>query len=143
MENSSQLKLLKASAEEAQFLSGRLETFNSERLGLTGPDENLSFILKNDQGKIAAGIAGILYFHKCLYISAVFVHEDLRGQNIGMDLLKRIEDEAKERGVTVVHLDSFDFQAKDFYIKSGYEVFGVLEDCPPGHTRYYFKKYLK
>ena len=34
------------------------------------------------------------------------------------------------------------FQAKDFYIKHGYEVFGVLDDCPKGHKRYYMKKVL-
>ncbi|PPE03578.1 hypothetical protein HCUR_00960 [Holospora curviuscula] len=26
---------------------------------------------------------------------------------------------------------TFDFQVKDFYLKQGYEIFGVLEDCPP------------
>jgi hypothetical protein len=39
-----------------------------------------------------------------------------------------------------LHLDTFDFQAKDFYVKHGYEVFGVLEDCPEGHVRYFMKK---
>lgn len=29
---------------------------------------------------------------------------------------------------------------KDFYIKHGYEVFGVLDDCPKGHKRYFFNK---
>lgn len=46
----------------------------------------------------------------------------------------------KEKGGKLVHLDTFDFQAKDFYLKNGYEVFGVLEDCPKGHKRYYLKK---
>lgn len=31
-------------------------------------------------------------------------------------------------------------QAKDFYMKHGYELFGTLEDCPEGHCRYYLKK---
>ena len=33
--------------------------------------------------------------------------------------------------------------AKEFYEKQGYELFGVLEDCPKGHCRYYFTKKLK
>ena len=37
-------------------------------------------------------------------------------------------------------LKTFDFQAKEFYLKHGYEVFGVLEDCPADHQRYYLKK---
>lgn len=37
-------------------------------------------------------------------------------------------------------LDTFDFQAKNFYIKQGYEIFGILDNCPEGHKRYYMKK---
>lgn len=44
------------------------------------------------------------------------------------------------KGCNLVHLDTFDFQAKDFYLKHGYEVFGVLDDCPMEHKRYYMKK---
>jgi len=45
-------------------------------------------------------------------------------------------------GATLAHLDTFDFQAKDFYIKNSYKIFGVLENCPAGHKRYYFSKSL-
>ena len=38
-------------------------------------------------------------------------------------LLNKVESEAKAIGATLAHLDTFDFQAKDFYIKHGYEVF--------------------
>ncbi|WP_423236642.1 hypothetical protein [Clostridium chromiireducens] len=33
-------------------------------------------------------------------------------------------------------------QAKDFYLKNGYEVFGELDNVPLGHKRYYMKKIL-
>jgi len=40
-------------------------------------------------------------------------------------------------------LDTYDFQALAFYQKNGYEVFGILENCPaPGHIRYSLKKSL-
>ena len=45
-------------------------------------------------------------------------------------------------GCTLSHLDTFDFQAKDFYLTKGYEIFGELENCPPGHKRIFLKKYL-
>ncbi len=44
--------------------------------------------------------------------------------------------------VKLVHTDIYEFQAKDFHLKHGYEIFGVLDDCPPGHKRYYMKKVL-
>jgi hypothetical protein len=54
-----------------------------------------------------------------------------------------LSPEAKLIGATLAHnTDTFDFQAKDFYLKQGYEIFGVLKDCPSGHKRYYMKKIL-
>lgn len=50
-------------------------------------------------------------------------------------MLSEIEKAAKEYGCHIVHLDTFDFQAKDFYIKQGYDIYGVLDDCPQGHKR--------
>jgi len=40
------------------------------------------------------------------------------------------------------HLDTFSFQAPDFYQQRGYQVFGQLDDFPPGHRRYYLTKEL-
>tara|TARA_R110002124_G_scaffold52032_2_gene150095 strand:+ start:12887 stop:13060 length:174 start_codon:yes stop_codon:yes gene_type:complete len=57
-------------------------------------------------------------------------------------LLRKAEIEAKSMGASLSHLDTFDWQAKDFYLKSDYEIFGVLDDCPVGHNRYYMKKIL-
>ena len=62
---------------------------------------------------------------------------------LGKRLLTEIEKIAVEEDCTLIHLNTFDFQAKDFYIKYGYEIFGVLEDCPENHCRYYLKKKLK
>ncbi|MBN1956240.1 MAG: GNAT family N-acetyltransferase, partial [Anaerolineae bacterium] len=60
----------------------------------------------------------------------------------GHRLLTAVEDEARRRGAKYAHLDTFSFQAPDFYEQHGYRVFGELEDFPPGHRRYYFTKRL-
>ena len=72
----------------------------------------------------------------------MYVREDLRGQGYGEKLLLRAEEEARSRGVKNVFLDTFSFQAPDFYQKLGYRVFGELVDFPPGHTRHYLTKRL-
>ena len=59
------------------------------------------------------------------------------------DCFRKWEKTAVDQGVTLLHLDTFDFQARDFYINQGYKVFGVLENCPQGHNRYYLKNDLK
>ena len=66
----------------------------------------------------------------------------MRGEGLGTLLLEEVERVAKENGSHLIHLDTFDFQAKDFYLNHGYSVFGELEDCPKGHTRYFMSKVL-
>ena len=53
-----------------------------------------------------------------------------------------VEAEARQSGATEAYLDTFSFQAPEFYKKNGYQVFGVLENFPPGHQRYYLTKAL-
>jgi hypothetical protein len=54
-----------------------------------------------------------------------------------------IEGAAEERGCERAHLDTFSYQARPFYEKLGYRVFGELEDYPPGHTRFFLRKQLR
>ena len=81
-----------------------------------------------------------MYGWNVLYIDILWVAEQYRKQGLGSILLKSVEQTAKEKGCYLVHLDTFDFQAKEFYEKHGYTLFGTLEDCPKGHCRYYLKK---
>ena len=97
-------------------------------------------IVEDKNGNIIAGILSKMYCWNCLYIDVLWVKEEHRKDGLGSRLLKEIESVAIEKGCYLIHLDTFDFQAKDFYIKHGYEVFGVLDECPEGHKRYFLKK---
>lgn len=100
-------------------------------------------IVEDKNGNIIAGILSKMYCWNCLYIDILWVKEEHRKDGLGSRLLKEIESVAIEKGCYLIHLDTFDFQAKDFYIKHGYEVFGVLDECPEGHKRYFLKKIFK
>lgn len=99
-------------------------------------------VIKGVNGEVLAGINSLLYCWNCLYVDVLWVNEEHRKEGYGTILLNEIENIAKDKGCRLIHLDTFDFQAKDFYLKHGYEIFGVLEDCPPEHKRYYMKKNL-
>ncbi|TLU70471.1 GNAT family N-acetyltransferase [Lichenicoccus roseus] len=75
-----------------------------------------------------------------LHIELLVVPEAMRGTGIGRTLLQRAEEEALCRGCHQVWLDTFSFQARGFYEKLGYSVFGTLEDYRVGHSRMFLRK---
>ena len=58
------------------------------------------------------------------------------------ELLRAAEDYAVERGCFASTLETHSYQARPFYEKCGYQVFGTLEDHPPGHAKYFMRKQL-
>jgi hypothetical protein len=51
------------------------------------------------------------------------------------------ETEGRRRGCSAVWLDTFEFQARPFYEKLGYRLFGTL-DFPAGFKRFFLQKAL-
>lgn len=137
------MEILPSTLQETEYVRNRLYEFNNEQLPFTQDQAIIqqNYVIK-DNGTIIAGINARIYGWKILCVDILFIDKNYRGKDLGSKLLQKVESEAKTLGSTLVHLDTFDFQAKDFYLKQGYEVFGVLEDCPPGHKRYYLKKRL-
>ncbi len=93
--------------------------------------------LENTVGGITADIFG-----GWVYISLLWVDENLRNRGFGAELLKRMESEAVRLGCKYAHLDTYSFEARPFYERAGYEVFARLEDYPAGHCKYFLKKTL-
>ncbi len=54
--------------------------------------------------------------------------------------MKQVEDYVKETKLIGIRLETWDFQAKGFYEKLGYNMYASIEDCPPGTINYFFKK---
>ncbi len=130
---------------DAEYICDKLVEYN---LGQVPKTQELDFIYINkkivdENNKIIAGCLAKMYCWNVLYIDILWVDEKYRKCGLGTKLLNEIEKIAFKENCSLIHLDTFDFQAKDFYTKQGYEVFGVLEDCPVNHCRYYLKKKLK
>jgi GNAT superfamily N-acetyltransferase len=135
--------ILEATPEEAEYIDNKIVEFNKKQVPFTQEQTPVfkNYIIK-ENNEIIAGINTCIYHWGILYIDVLFVDEHHRGKKLGSQLLERVEQEAKAMGASLSHLDTFDFQAKDFYLKQGYTIFGVLENCPKGHQRYYLSKTL-
>ncbi|GFI42625.1 MAG: GNAT family N-acetyltransferase [Dorea sp.] len=103
---------------------------------------DLSIKAVSESGKVIGGIIARMYCWDCADVDALWVSEQYRRTGLGKKLLLQVEAKARKKGARLIHLDTFDFQARGFYESQGYEVFGVLEDCPAEHKRYYLKKLL-
>lgn len=130
-----------ATKEEAEFVDKKLSESIQNQIHLTQETALKNYVIK-DEGKIIAGINALIFPWGIMYVDVLFVDESYRYKGLGNTLLKHVEDEAKIMGTALSNLTSFDFQARDFYIKQSYEVFSVLEDSPKGHTLYFLKKRL-
>ncbi|MET0604969.1 MAG: GNAT family N-acetyltransferase [Beijerinckiaceae bacterium] len=114
--------------------------YNRSKLGKRG-HATLTVSIRNRKGAIAGGLVGSIWLD-WLYVNLVFIDDRYRGGGAGRRLITTAEEEARRRGATHVYLDSFTFQAPDFYKKLGYREFGRLQDFPPGHDRVFLTKAL-
>ena len=130
------------SDDENNFVFNKLVEYNLSQVPLQQEIDYIYInrVIENENKEIIAGISGKIYCWNCVYVDQLWVDEKYRKEGLGRSLLEDVENLSNEKGCHLIHLDTFDFQAKDFYLRNGYEVFGVLEDCPKEHKRYYLKK---
>jgi GNAT superfamily N-acetyltransferase len=103
--------------------------------------QSLFAMMRDQQGQLIAGLTAITVWG-WLHVKELWVAETARGSDIGTRLMSAAECEARNRGCHHSLLDTFDFQARPFYEKLGYTVFGELADFPRGHCRYFMRKDL-
>ena len=133
-------KIVQAEQPPWSIIGGGINDFNTEQAGAPA-EKNLCFVVQGPEEEVVGGIIGATYWG-WFYISLMWIKEEFRGHGYGSQLLALAEEEARRRGAKHAYLDTFTFQAPGFYEKFGYEVFGELEDFPPGHKRFFMRKEL-
>jgi ribosomal protein S18 acetylase RimI-like enzyme len=93
-----------------------------------------------EEGKIVGGIAGKIEVFDYLHINLIYVEEEYRGKDIGTRLVKKMEEYAKQNNLNAITLSTLSTQAKCFYVKLGYEIYGQFTDKKTNITRYNFIK---
>jgi len=121
-------------------IGGGIQDYNNQKAG-EDHGKRLCFVVFDPEKKIAGGVIAVTYWD-WLYIDLMWMKEELRGHGYGSKLLELAEEEARKRGAKHVYLDTFSFQAPEFYKRHGYQVFGELKDFPHGHQRYFLTKDL-
>jgi len=123
-----------------KFVVDGLDNFN---VATTGCAEYfpVQYFLRGEGDEVLGGLIGYIW-GGWLHVQVLWVAQAARGGGHARDMMLAAERYAIERGCRHAHLETFSFQARPFYEKLGYSVFGELKDYPPGHTEFFMKKTL-
>jgi GNAT superfamily N-acetyltransferase len=125
--------------EERYRIIDPLIAFNEAQAGKPRNKKEFLFSTHSETGEFVGGLLGFTHFNH-FFASAIFVDQAFRGEGIGRELIRRAEVLALEHGCDHLYLDTFDFQAPGFYKNLGFNLFGMLNDFPKGHQRFYLEK---
>ena len=98
--------------------------YNSPFFG-SNPSQPFTNYIKNLKSEVIAGLTGF-YKGKYVRIDLFWVHNELRHQGLGKKLILELEEFSKAKGCCHIQLDTFDFQARPFYEKLGFECIGTI-----------------
>ena len=134
------VKLENRESQKAQEIANQIRAYNRSKRE-EAESEPLNLYLEDEMGNLMAGLVAET-FGNWLEIEYLFVKEELRKQGIGSKLLQQAENEAKNRSCHFAFVNTYQFQAPDFYLSHGYKEVFTLEDYPYTGQRYYYQKDL-
>ena len=129
-----------ASAETMAQVQAGLGAFNRAATGVLADPRQIN-LAAWDGDKLIGGIIGRVFIDAA-YLDIVWVDEVARGQGLGRALMAKAEEDGLRAGANYVWLNTLSWQARPFYEKLGYRVFGELPVMDNKHRRYFMCKDL-
>jgi GNAT superfamily N-acetyltransferase len=125
---------------DVELLEAHIRSEASSVKGL-GDEVELAIFVR-DAGTIVAGISGWTW-GDCCELQCLWVAPRLRGRGLATRLLAAAEAEAATRGCSQTVHFTYDFQARDLYERTGYELVARVEDFPSGTDALWYRKRLE
>ena len=130
--------IARSNEDECRLIHECFQDYNRKYMD-NGKD--YSFHIELD-GVIAAGIVAESV-EDTLEISYLFVRSEYRGSGLGTKLVCHVESLAKENGIKRILLNTYSFQAPDFYRHLGYREILCIDPVFSVHSQHYFVKELQ
>ena len=124
-----------ASPADIAAVQSGLRAFNVTRIGEPA-EVPVQIFLRDDRGDVVGGLLGHIRW-RWLYVGKLWIDAAHRGAGHGAALMAAAEARAIAHACLGAYLDTFEYQARPFYEKLGYEVFGTLDGYPPGYCQYH------
>ena len=129
-----------AKADDVAAVQAGLREFNVRVIGDPG-EIPVTIFLRDEAGDVVGGLLGHIKW-RWLYVSKLWIADSHRGKGYGFDLMNAAEGFARSKQCVGSYLDTFEYQARPFYEKLGYTLFGTLEGFPPGYRQFFLSKDL-
>jgi len=100
----------------------------------------LSCFAYDREGRVIGGAIGRRW-HRCCELQQLWVAREHRARGIGSSLVRAFEAHAREHGCAHFYLETFSFQAPQFYKTLGYQVAFELAVYPHGIVRFLMLKH--
>jgi len=101
-----------------------------------------AFFIRDENDRIIGGCAGDNMYGS-LYIGQLWIDEQLRGKGYGTQLMQKAEDLAKNSGCNFMAVNTFDWEALNFYKKLGFFVEFERKGFDKDSIFYFLRKNLK
>jgi GNAT superfamily N-acetyltransferase len=128
------------SAETAKAIRDGLTEFNRKAVNFPEPTP-VNVAVRDASGALHGGVVARVT-HDTLYIDIVWIDEVLRGGGHGRAMSEQVEGKARALGARIAWLYTLSWQARPFYEKPGYRVFGEMPFADAAHHRYFMRKDL-
>jgi GNAT superfamily N-acetyltransferase len=117
-----------------------LRAYNRDQVGKQ-KWKQIAVSIRDDDGAIVGGVCGEAW-GGYLFVVGVWLDERFRGQDLTTRAMDQLEADAKAFGAQRAYVDTFSFQARPFYEKRGYRLFGQLDGYFGEQARYWLAKTL-
>ena len=132
------MELISLTEEQVEYINDQLEMYNREYIKYH-LDGGVHIGMELD-GILVGGLNAYMSAFHILYVDTMFVAEQYRRQGIGRKIMSEMEHQAKELGVNLIRLDTFDWQGYEFYKSLDYEEVGHYFNEADGFHEYFFIK---
>lgn len=125
---------------DAATVDQSLDAFNRSAGGIGGVRPLACFARSADGVLLGGAIART--WGQCCELQQLWVNEPHRRHGVGRRLVQLVEAEARRRGCTLLYLETFSFQAPEFYRRLGFEPACEFTGFPEGIVKYVMRKDL-
>jgi len=128
--------------EDIDFIENSLKRQNRLEAPSTQSKEPVKYnlVIKDSGGDVVGGVITTIYRYS-MYVETLWIDEKYRKYGYGKKLMIQAEETARAHGCTMMQLDTFNYQAPEFYKKLGFIQYGALE-YKEGFIRHYMVKQL-